>query len=41
MPRVLRQPARVLRVLAEMAPLASVGPVTLREVREVLAPRAC
>ena len=39
MPRVLRQPARVLRVLAEMAPLGSVGPVTLREVREVLAPR--
>jgi ATP-dependent helicase/nuclease subunit B len=38
-PRVLRQPARVLRVLAEMAPLASVGPVTLREVREVLAQR--
>ena len=38
-PRVLRQPARVVRVLGEMAPLASVGPVTLREVREVLAPR--
>ena len=38
-PRVLRQPARVLRVLAEMAPLGSVGPVTLREVRDVLAPR--
>ena len=38
-PRVLRQPARVLRVLAEMAPLGSVGPVTLREVREVLAQR--
>jgi CRISPR/Cas system-associated exonuclease Cas4 (RecB family) len=38
-PRVLRQPARVLRVLGEMAPLGSVGPVTLREVREVLAPR--
>ena len=38
-PRVLRQPARVQRVLAEMAPLATVGPVGLREVREVLAPR--
>ena len=38
-PRVLRQPARVLRVLAEMAPLATVGPVRLREVREVLAAR--
>ncbi len=39
LPRVLRQPARVNRVLAEMAPLGSVGPVRLREVREVLAPR--
>lgn len=38
-PRVLRQPARVLRVLGEMAPLGTVGPVGLREVREVLAPR--
>lgn len=38
-PRVLRQPARVLRVLGEMAPLGGVGPVTVREVREVLAPR--
>jgi CRISPR/Cas system-associated exonuclease Cas4 (RecB family) len=38
-PRVLRQPARVQRVLAEMAPLASVGPVSLREVRDVLAAR--
>lgn len=38
-PRVLRQPARVARVLAEMAPLGSVGPVSLREVRDVLAPR--
>ena len=39
LPRVLRQPARVHRVLAEMAPLGTVGPVRLREVREVLAPR--
>jgi len=38
-PRVLRQPARVARVLAEMTPLGSVGPVTLREVRDVLTPR--
>ena len=38
-PRVLRQPARVLRVLAELSPLGSVGPVRLSEVREVLAPR--
>lgn len=38
-PRVLRKPARVLRVLGEMAPLGSVGPVSLREVRDVLAPR--
>jgi hypothetical protein len=38
-PRVLRQPARVLRVLGELAPLGGVGPVRLSEVREVLAPR--
>ena len=38
-PRVLRQPARVARVLAEMAPLGAVGPVRLREVRDVLMPR--
>ncbi|MDP1571327.1 MAG: PD-(D/E)XK nuclease family protein [Vicinamibacterales bacterium] len=38
-PRVLRRPTRVLRVLAELAPLESVGPVSLREVREVLSPR--
>jgi hypothetical protein len=38
-PRVLRDPARVLRVLQELAPLASVGPVRLREVRDVLTPR--
>jgi hypothetical protein len=38
-PRVLRQPARVLRVLGELAPLGTVGPVRLAEVREVLAPR--
>jgi ATP-dependent helicase/nuclease subunit B len=38
-PRILRQPTRVLRVLAEMAPLGAIGPVHLREVREVLTPR--
>ena len=38
-PRVLRQPARVQRVLQELAPLAEVGPVTLSEVRDVLSPR--
>jgi hypothetical protein len=38
-PRVLRQPSRVLRVLGELAPLGSVGPVRLSEVREVLTPR--
>jgi ATP-dependent helicase/nuclease subunit B len=38
-PRVLRRPARVQRVLQELGPLADVGPISLREVREVLAPR--
>lgn len=38
-PRVLRQPARVARVLAELAPLGEVGPVALGEVRDVLTPR--
>jgi CRISPR/Cas system-associated exonuclease Cas4 (RecB family) len=38
-PAVLREPARVRRVLNELAPLATVGPVGLREVRAVLAPR--
>lgn len=38
-PRVLRQPVRVERVLAEIAPLGGIGPVTLREVRDVLTPR--
>ena len=38
-PRVLRQPARVLRVLGELAPLGNVGPVRLNEVRDVLTPR--
>ncbi len=38
-PKVLRRPTRVLRVLAELAPLGEVGPVTLREVSDVLAQR--
>ena len=38
-PRVLRQPARVLRVLDEMGPLGNVGPVALKEVRDVLLTR--
>lgn len=38
-PRVIRKPARVLRVLAEMAPLGAIGPVSLAEVRDVLTPR--
>ena len=38
-PRVLRHPMRVLRVLQELGPLATVGPVSLREVREVLSTR--
>jgi RecB family exonuclease len=38
-PRVLRKPARVLRVLAELRPMAAIGPVSLEEVRDVLAGR--
>src|SRR5204863_1306850 len=38
-PRVITKPERVLRVLREMAPLSAIGPVTLREVRDVLTPR--
>ena len=38
-PRVLRQPARVLRVLHELRPLSEIGPVSLQQVREVLSPR--
>lgn len=37
--KVLAHPERVQRVLAELTPLEGVGPVTLGEVREVLAPR--
>jgi ATP-dependent helicase/nuclease subunit B len=38
-PRVLRRPEFVLRVLADLRPMAAVGPVTLVEVRDVLADR--
>jgi ATP-dependent helicase/nuclease subunit B len=38
-PLVLRRPERVLTVLAELRPLAPVGPVTLDEVRDVLLER--
>jgi CRISPR/Cas system-associated exonuclease Cas4 (RecB family) len=38
-PRVLRRPEFVLRVLADLHPMAAVGPVTLAEVRDVLADR--
>ena len=38
-PRVLRTPAYVLRVLADLRPMAAVGPVSLEEVRSVLAER--
>jgi len=37
--RALRRPERVLAVLAELRPMAEVGPVGLDEVRLVLAPR--
>ncbi|MPZ17153.1 MAG: PD-(D/E)XK nuclease family protein [Luteitalea sp.] len=37
-PRVLRHPLRVLEVLAELRPMAAVGPVSLDEVRGVLLP---
>jgi ATP-dependent helicase/nuclease subunit B len=38
-PRVLRVPTYVLRVLADLHPMSDVGPVTLEEVRGVLAER--
>ena len=38
-PAVLVNPARALRVLHELSPLASIGPVGLREVYDVLTPR--
>ena len=38
-PRVLRRPARVLQVLAELRPMAAIGPVTIEEARDVLSER--
>lgn len=38
-PRVLRRPASVERVLADLRPMAAVGPVPLAEVRDVLSER--
>ena len=38
-PRVLRRPAHVLRVLADLRPMAAVGPIALTEVCDVLADR--
>ncbi len=38
-PKVLRRPERVLAVLAELAPMADIGPVSIDEVREVLTER--
>jgi len=38
-PRVLRAPAHVLRVLADLRPMADVGPIELDEARRVLAER--
>ena len=37
--RVLRRPEHVLGMLAELQPLATVGPIPLCEVREALSPR--
>jgi CRISPR/Cas system-associated exonuclease Cas4 (RecB family) len=38
-PRVLRMPAQVLRVLADLRPMADVGPIDLDEARRVLSDR--
>ncbi|HKE87684.1 MAG TPA: PD-(D/E)XK nuclease family protein [Vicinamibacterales bacterium] len=38
-PRVLRTPAQVLRVLADLRPMADVGPIDLEEARRVLRER--
>lgn len=38
-PRVLRTPAHVLRVLADLRPMADVGPIDLDEARRVLGER--
>ena len=38
-PVVLRQPERVLRVMAELRPMSDIGPVPLDEARDVIAER--
>ena len=38
-PRVLRYPERVVRVVDELRPMSDIGPVTLEEVRDVIAER--
>lgn len=38
-PRVLRRPARVLRVLGELHAMSAIGPVPLEQARDVLAER--
>jgi CRISPR/Cas system-associated exonuclease Cas4 (RecB family) len=38
-PRVLRRPEQVLRVLADLRPMADIGPIDLDEARRVLAER--
>ncbi len=38
-PSVLRRPARVLEVLADLRPMAEIGPIELDEARQVLAER--
>ncbi len=38
-PKILRQPERVLRVIAELRPMGEIGPVSLEEARDVLADR--
>jgi RecB family exonuclease len=38
-PRILRKPARVVRVLGELKPMGAVGPITLEEARDVLEER--
>src|SRR4051812_29485207 len=38
-PLVLRQPERVLRVIAELRPMSEIGPVSLDEARDVIADR--
>ncbi len=38
-PRILRQPDRVLRMIAELRPMSEIGPVSLEEARNVIGER--